>query len=107
MASNRDTSNGPDWKDVAAAAYHFEEVWEARVEIVGKVSGATKQPTLYWTAVLIETDGKTGEVKRSDLASVSMLTRGGGDTNSALLLLLYELDKELYRRVEGFPPKTA
>lgn len=105
MASSRDSSNGPDWKDVASAAYHFESVWEGTVEIVGRVSGATRQPSLYWTAVLCRRNQETGEVERLDLASVSMLTRGSGDTNAALLLLLYELDKELYRRFEGFPPK--
>lgn len=101
LASNRDTSNGPDWRDVAAAAKHFAREWEAEVKIWAELRTCGSQPHIVWIAEARELGVKTQEAKCLGSASVSMLTRGAGGTDAVLLLLLYELDRDIYRNVIG------
>lgn len=107
MASNRDTSNGPDWRDVAAAFLHLEEVGGRPISITAELWKKGNLSSIVWTARVLDRDPETGEVSASASASVSMLTRGAGGTDAALLLLAYELDRDMYRQSEDLGPKTA
>jgi len=101
LPSSRDTSNGPDWRDVAAAAKHFEQEWEAHIVVELQWRTVSSQPHIVWIASAIEMGKPKAEAALLGSASVSMLTRGAGGTDAALLLLLYELDKDIYRRTIG------
>lgn len=107
MASSRDTRNGPDWKDVASAAQGFERAtgWWIRIRADLRLRGS--QPHIVWIAEATELIPPRGVAPRSASASVSMLTSGVGGTDAALLLLLYELDKDIYRQVTGLQPPEA
>ena len=61
----------------------------------------TKPASIVWIAEAWADVQAIGGQRPLASASVSMLTRGGGGTDAALLLLLYELDKDFYRLNEG------
>lgn len=101
MASSRDTRNGPDWRDVAQAAEYMEKTLGCVIVIRGVMRTLTKPASIVWIAEAYRELREIGVVKPWASASVSMLTRGAGGTDAALLLLLYELDKDAYRQTNG------
>lgn len=107
LASSRDTSNGPDWRDVAQAFLYLEKLTGGKVSLRAELRPTSPQDSIVWIADLWLENLVNGGPKHLGSASVSMLTRGGGGTDAALLLLAYELDKDIYRRSEGLGPKTA
>jgi len=107
LGSNRDTLNGPDWRDAASALLYLEELTGGKVEVRADLRPTKGSASIVWVGDVWSALSEDGVRLHLASASVSMLTRGGGGTDAALLLLAYELDKDLYRRTEGFAPKTA
>lgn len=101
MAVSRDTSNGPDWKDVTRALLHFEKELRASIKISLRAGGTEKSPILLMVASMLMENPVSGGPQLSASASVSMPGRGAGDIAAALHSLVYELDKDAYRQIEG------
>lgn len=104
MPVSRQTSNGPDWQDVTTAAIHFAADWDGIVTMELKPYGTDRSPKLTITAKLWEDSVAIGVADCLASASVSMPGRAAGDLSAGLLLALYELDKEMYRRATGVSP---
>jgi len=92
LASNRDTSNGPDWKDVAAAMGDWRETWNSNPQVLIEVKLRKNQPTLHLTAKAPCKYDENGEAVLWVSVSADMLTTRAGGFEAALLLLLYDLD---------------
>lgn len=107
MASSRDTSNGPDWKDVTRALLDFQRSWEHPITIRLVPSGTFKFPKLTMQACAWSEDPESPAATCLAYASVSMPGNGAGDLCAALLLLGYELDKDVYRREMGISEPLA
>lgn len=106
MASSRDTSNGPDWKDVARAMLEFEGGEENILTVKIAASGTQNAPKLLLLAAKTGPAGAPLVPQLLGSASVHMPGSGAGDLCAALLSLLYELDKDEYRRTEGLQPRA-
>lgn len=104
MASSRDTLNGPDWRDVAAAVDQFQEDWGGFVALTISLSGKGKFRTLTILATVSERPVSLADRQPSASASVNSKAFGAGDFSQALLSALYELDKEVYRQTVGVSP---
>lgn len=92
MASNRDTSNGPDWKDVARAMEAWAEDWNSHVVITVEQVTRKSQPILRLIAKAPCRYDENGEVVLWVSVSVDMHTTRATGFEAALLLLLYDLD---------------
>jgi hypothetical protein len=101
LASSRGTLNGPDWRDVATAMVEFQEMWNGVILIGITASMKGRLPNLSLTASMALPGNGNAAHAFSASASVSMLAGPSMDTDGALLYLLYELDKDLYRQIEG------
>lgn len=107
MASSRDTSNGPDWRDVARAALEFSNLWQGVVTIHLRPYGTQNAPKMTVVASLWADQKSVGVAKPLASASVNLPGTGGGDFDAVALLALYELDREVFRREAKMPPETA
>lgn len=103
LASSRDTQNGPDWKDVARAAQEYAQQWQGVVTLSLRPYGTGKHSKMTVIAQLWPEVAAIGVVPPLASASVNLPGNAAGDTDVALLLALYELDKEVYRREIGMP----
>lgn len=92
MASNRDTSNGPDWKDVARGMEAWREDWLSNPTITLEVTTRKSQPSLCLTAKAPCKYDANGEAVLWVSVSVDMHTTRAMGLEAALLLLLYDLD---------------
>lgn len=101
MASSRNTSNGPDWKDVVRAANEYAREWGGVVTIVLSPYGSDKLPAMTVIARLYADQTAAMGAKPLASASVSLNGGAGGALSAAALSALYELDKELYRQQIG------
>lgn len=95
MASSRDSSNSPDWKDLASILHAFQNDNKITIELalVPTVTGTTEdlRLSLVWWPV----GGARQEAKPSDYLSVTCLATNRRSLESALLALLYQLDFKL------------
>ena len=105
MAVSRSTSNGPDWRDAAIAFLDIEKTAGAPVMLRSEVRTKPSRPHFVWIAECLIPPHEDGAPPVLASASVSMITRGGGGTDAALLLLAYELDRDVYRKMTGIAPK--
>lgn len=104
MASKGNTSNGPDWRDVVAAANAYGRDWDAFVALHLRPGGTEKSPRMTVVAAVYTEIKDVGVAK--PLASASVLIPGSsaGGISAAALSALYELDKEMYRMTTGISP---
>lgn len=108
MASSRDTSSGPDWKDVVRALLYLEKTSDTSIRLGLRAGGTERNPVLLLVASAVSAEDISPGASIWASASVSMPGVGVGDTDAALLYLVYELDKDIYRQEQGIqPPKTA
>lgn len=105
MAQSRISSNAPDWRDVAAAAGFMQRSLGIVVTIRAEMSVRHSPQSILWIAEAWRKNVTTGVVELWASSSVSMLVRGGGGTDAAHLLLLYELDRDCYRRMNEIAPQ--
>ena len=98
MASNRVTSNGPDWKDVVRAANEFSRDFGAPVALLLRPFGSDKAPAFTVVAEVRYPASGSGVASLSVSASVVLNGGGVGALSAACLSALFELDKEVYRR---------
>lgn len=92
---------------MARALEAFQAAWEVVPVISVVLKGTGKHSYLCWTAVLEGGECGTGEAPVLGWASVNMRTGPAMDTDAALLALLYELDKDVYRREQRLTPPLA
>lgn len=83
------------------AANSFAEDWGGPVTITLSPYGTDNRPGLSLTAALWAERSAIGVRKPLASASVSMEAGSAGDISTAALSVLYELDKEIYRREIG------
>jgi len=97
LASSRDTSNGPDWKDVIQAIFNYQQFWDAHAEIVICAEGGGKTGDLVIVARALR--GRECEAAPTTLASVSVSCRREGykGLESAIMKALFDLDVAIYR----------
>lgn len=107
MPVSRDTSNGPDWKDITRVAHELAELWGCRVEVKLRPLGSPRRPELLVMAEAWRQDHVNGEVTRLGCSSVSMQSGRCGSLAAAAFVALYELDRDIYRQTEGVQPETA
>lgn len=107
MASKQGTSNGPDWRDVWAFMEELERELGGLVTVTVQRSNVLGSQSIYLAAKWEAHEPVAVGVPL--WASVSATFPGNGvrGFEAALLSLVYDLDKELYRRIEGMPPETA
>jgi hypothetical protein len=107
LALRRDTSNGPDWKDVSRTMDALEEEWGKPVEILIYHSGTARQAELQLVARLMDLQSESGGVQHWASKRQSMRSGDAGDIPAALLSLLYGLDYEASARKEREATETA
>lgn len=107
MASNRDTLNGPDWKDVANGLEELGRECGAFVTITITSKSTRGRPGLLITAVATVPDPAVPEAECSALARRVMHTQPGGDLSRELLFLLYDLDSNLAKKLYPEDTETA
>lgn len=78
-----------------------EEMNGLVVHLRAELRTQPSQPHFVWIAEAYENIAQIGVARPWASASVSMLTRGDGGTDVALLLLAYELDRDIFRRQSG------
>lgn len=101
MASSRDTSNGPDWRDVVRAGLELSSVWEVPFTVTMVLTGTAKSPEMVLEAETTAEAPENGGARPSGCARVSMRSGVAGSLEAGLLRLLYELDADIYRKDEG------
>ena len=80
---------------------YLEKEFGGTIRVTMRVAGSQKEPLLLLLAALEGPQGANGGRRLLASASVSMPARGVGATDAALLSLMYELDKDVYRRTQG------
>ena len=107
MASSRTSLNTPDWMDVATAIQALQYTLQGRIVIALQHTNAKSLNALSLTATLFRDDEKA--MGPTVLASASAFVQGGGigATDTALLSLLYDLDRDYYRRETGIDQTKA
>jgi len=97
LASSRDTSNGPDWQDVAQAILNYQSFWQGRAELVLSAVAGPKTGDLVIVARVLsgEVEGPAPSIWAS--ASVSCRREGYKGLESAIMKALFDLDIALYR----------
>lgn len=107
MASSRISLNTPDWMDVRTAIEALQETLEGRIVVTIQHTNAKSLRALSLTATLFK-DAESA-LDQAVLASASAFIQGGGigATDAALLSLLYDLDRDYYRREVGIDQTKA
>lgn len=89
------------------AFLELERLSGGYVAVRVRVSGSQGRPTMHLVAELLADDPNQAVVRTLACASVSSPGKFVGGLETALLSLGYELDKDWYRRSEGFHPGQA
>ena len=97
MASSRDTRNGPDWQDVAAAVVNYQNFTGVVFVVELTATAGAKSPDLIVTAHGYEKATKALGVRPLVSASVSCRAQGYVSLESAVMKALFDLDVALYR----------
>lgn len=107
MASSRTSLNTPDWMDVATAIEALQYTLQGRIVVTVQHTNARSLKALSLTATLYKDD--PDGLGPTVLASSSAFVQGGGigATDTALLSLLYDLDRDYYRRETGVDQTKA
>jgi hypothetical protein len=92
LASSRDTSNGPDWKDVATSLAHYEDEWQATVELIMRPTLNHGQRDMQVVLTAAPIWAVNGEVPRSVLRSVLLSHSGLKTLEAAITYLLLSVD---------------
>lgn len=101
LALSRDSSNGPDWKDIASALIEIQESWGVTCTVRVNAVGRGKFAKLMLSAQALIPEAENGGVNLSGSASVILSAGGAGAMEQALFRLVHELDADLYRKDMG------
>lgn len=96
MAVNRDTSNGPDWKDVHLALCNAELFSNTKITLCIHNSGQSGTQYLVLEARAEGEDGPRPVAKRLVLVQSTMRQLNVKTLSAAFLNLLHQLDRKLY-----------
>ena len=107
MASNRFTLNSPDGKDVASAALFVAKEVGGVMEMSLRFGGTEGRPSMTAQVTVLATDLDQRVLRVLGSASKRFTGDELGAIAVALLSLVYECDRDIYRRSEGLGPKTA
>lgn len=92
MASSRDSSNTPDWRDIASAMAAYEQQEACTLELTVVSAGSAEKPDMRLVLRSGLEVGEDGEVKPSVYASALCSKERFRTLESAILFLLYQLD---------------
>ncbi len=94
MASSRDSSNGPDWMDVATAVQAVEEFHAVRLELIWELIPGAKAASWRVTGRAARRMGSRGALPGSVSRSVPL--HGGNPVTAVATIfrLVYDLDKD-------------
>jgi hypothetical protein len=104
LASSRDTSNRPDWTDVVRCMLTMHTGADQRVVMTLHPLGSPDRPRMSLNAQLVQDNDQETAPQVLGSASVFLPGNNFGDIETALLSLGYELDRDIYRRIEGIQP---
>lgn len=107
MASSRISLNTPDGKDVASAALALGKDVEGVVVVTLRFGGTEGRPTVTAEANMLAQDIDQRVLRLLGSASARLTGNELMALPAALLSLLYDLDRDIYRRSEGLGIKTA
>lgn len=107
MASSRISLNTPDGKDVASAALALGKDVDGVVVVTLRFGGTGGRPSVAAEANMLLQDIDQRVLRLLGSASARLTGSELMALPAALLSLLYELDRDIYRRSEGLGPKTA
>ena len=98
MASSRDTSNGPDWKDIAAALQAFQSQEELDLTVILRAVGTENRPDLE-----VEVQARPKLIWKQEAAPWDYVKLTCSATQrktleAALLAALYQLDFRIASR---------
>jgi len=96
LASSRDTSNGPDWQDVASALVNYERFTGVVFVVELTASEGAKSPDLLVTAQAFEKGSRSLGARPLVSVSVSCRRQGYLKVESAVMKAMYDLDVALY-----------
>lgn len=92
MATNRDSLNRPDWRDVATAWSFIEQTHNQPIRATLTRFGSGKFATIDVTMEMAEEQLENGAVRPSAYVKHRFSTNDVGGIEGALLSLLYRLD---------------
>lgn len=95
MGSNRDTSNGPAWRDIATAIHAFQVEDKCVVGIYMSCALSARGLELHLLATAAQYNRETLEVQHLASASVKCADTGPRTLEGAVFQLLYALDFKL------------
>lgn len=95
MASSRDTSVGPDWRDLEEAIRTFETQDNVKVHIAMETTITGKTPDLRLTLSATRSGTVPAEPVNLGFVSVTCLGTSRKSLEAAILALLYQLDFKL------------
>ena len=95
LASSRDTSNGPDWKDVTQAIINYELLWGCRICLNIHVDGFHGRQFLLVEGMAVQTPDSPGGLLHSVSVSASMRSLNVTTLEAAFLAVLHKLDREV------------
>mgnify|MGYP001093180102 CR=1 FL=1 len=101
MASRRDSSNGPDWKDIVTAIQEVERSWDVNCTLVVRAVGTGKHVKLRLEAYVIPKETVVGGVPPSGSAALTLSMGGAGALEQAMFRLVHDLDGDILRNDEG------
>jgi hypothetical protein len=105
LAVSRDSSNGPGWTDVRRAIAHYEDLLDVRITLLIHATGLNGRKDLTVTGVAVSKPGIEPEASISASASVGCLASNLVSLEAVILLLLHELDGDIYRQETGIQPQ--
>jgi hypothetical protein len=106
LAVSRDTSNGPDWKDIALALMEFQESNRLDLELKLMVAGSKLKPDLVVELTTPLTLDHEVEVKRSVCVRLRIGRLNVRTLEAAIMSSMYALDAELAEQQGLFVPKS-
>lgn len=95
LASSRDTSNGPDWKDVTQALVNYERFWQCQITLSIHLDGSDGVRIMMLEARADPTNDTNSGLLHSVLVSASMRSLNAVTLSAAILNVLHKLDREV------------
>jgi len=97
LASSRETSNGPDWRDVHTSLQYLQEDHNCTIVLSVGPCGTKMKPDLHLWVTATKEDTETG-VPQPLLSVNSRFTRMNVQTlEAAIMSLVHQLDYELVK----------
>lgn len=93
MASSRDTSNGPDWTDIALLLRELQILHKSSVSLVIKPDGPGQSSAMDVEAFAVREGHQGTEVGYSVSVKYRVTPSRPGQMPAMMLRLLYELDR--------------